>query len=266
MDLVWAIQSNLVNSADVDKLTRACQAAGVCSQLFRTIPFSDQLPDVATDRPALFYGSTGCMAAIQRSQKWRPGVFFDVQNFSFSGWGKAWGNAVLNAEAEETTLEQLARRDYPPERTFFLRPCDDSKAFAGEVLNFGEIQTWCLSLQEEECLLKPDSPIVVAEPVGIADEWRLFLVDGRLSTGSHYRSHHRLDVFPGVPEEVGDFAQGLAALWRPSPVFVMDVARSGGTLYVIEVNCFNSSGFYASDVGRLVADVSRFVEKAGQFT
>lgn len=256
MGVVWGVQSNLVNAADVEKLVLACQAAGVTAQLFQTIPFSDELPELGTQRPTVFYGSTGCMAAIHRSGRWRPGVFFDEENFRFSGWGKQYGSSVLNAEAEETTLREFCARDYPAERVFFLRPCDDSKAFAGEVMAFGEARTWCEGL--DDCELSPDCPIVVAEPVGIAEEWRLFLVNGKVSTGSRYRSHHRLNVQPGVPPEAIRFAEGLG--WQPAPVSVLDVARSGDQLYVIEVNCFNSAGFYASDVGRLVADVSRYVE------
>jgi len=186
------------------------------------------------------------------------GCFFDDANFSFSGWGSAYGASVLNAGAEVTTLEAFCARDYAGDSHFFVRPTDDSKSFAGEVMRFAELVTWCRQLEGEECDLSPDCPIVVAEPVEIAHEWRLFMVNSKVSTGSHYRSGGRLDVYADVPPEVNSFAEGLALRWQPAPVFVLDVARSGEKLYLIEVNCFNSAGFYASDVAKLVADVTRF--------
>lgn len=255
--LRWAIQSNLVNSADLEKLLAACREHGLPSVTFETVPFSNQPPDLDADQPTVFYGSTGCMSTIWQSRKWTPGVFFDPQRFSFPEWGRAYGSACLNAEAQETTLRGLADQLHAPDQLFFLRPIHDDKSFAGEVMSFGEIQKWVAEL--DDTVLSPQTPILVAEPVGISHEWRLFLVDGRFSTGSHYRTRQRLDVYAGVPEEVIRFAQGLARQWLPAPVVVMDVASSADQLYLVEINCFNSAGFYASDVARLVGDVSRFV-------
>ena len=255
--LRWAIQSNLVNTADLEKLLSACRDQGLPVLTFETVPFSNQPPELDADQPTVFYGSTGCMSSIWQAAKWRPGVFFDAERFSFPEWGRAYGSACLNAEAQETTLQALAQEPHPPERLFFLRPIHDDKSFAGEVMSFGEIQKWVAEL--DGTVLSPQTSILVAEPVGISHEWRLFLVNGRFSTGSHYRTRQRLDVYAGVPEEVVAFAEDLARQWSPAPVFVLDVASSAGQLYLVEINCFNSAGFYASDVAKLVGDVSRYV-------
>lgn len=255
--LRWAIQSNLVNAADLERLLSACRQHDQPSVTFETIPFSNQAPDLDTDVSTVFYGSTGCMSNIWQTQKWNPGVFFDPQRFSFPEWGRAYGRHCLNGEARETTLTALAAEAYPADRLFFLRPIHDDKAFAGEVMAFGEIQKWVGEL--DQTVLSPETPILVAEPVGISHEWRLFMVNGKVSTGSHYRTRQRLDVFAEVPVEVVAFAEGLARLWQPAPVFVLDVASSADRLYLVEINCFNSAGFYASDVAQLVGDVSRYV-------
>ncbi|MBX3167750.1 MAG: ATP-grasp domain-containing protein [Candidatus Eremiobacteraeota bacterium] len=256
--LRWAIQSNLVNAADVEKLLAACRQHGQPAVTFETIPFSNQPPALDSGQPTVFYGSTSCMSNIWQVGKWSPGVFFDPQRFSFSEWGQAYGRHCLNGEARQTTLAALAAESYGMDRLFFLRPIHDDKAFAGEVMAFGEIQKWVGEL--EQTMLSPDTEILVAEPVGISHEWRLFMVDGKVSTGSHYRTRQRLDVYPGVPAEVAAFAQGLARLWQPAPVFVLDVASSANQLYLVEINCFNSAGFYASEVAKLVGDVSRYVD------
>lgn len=256
--LRWAIQSNLVNGADLEKVLQACRQQGRPATTFTTVPFSNQPPDLDNSNPTVFYGSTGCMSNIWESQRWHPGVFFDPERFSFPAWNAAYGSDCLNSAAQQTTLGELATLSYPEEQLLFLRPIHDDKAFAGEVMAFGEIQNWVKGL--DQTVLSPDCPILVAEPVGIGHEWRLFLVNGRYSTGSHYRTRQRLDVYSGVPPEVVAFAESLATRWQPAPVFVLDVAQSGDRLYLVEINCFNSAGFYASDVDRLVRDVSEFWE------
>ena len=256
--LRWAIQSNLVNAIDLEKLLAACRQHGLPAVTFETIPFSNQLPDLDADQPTVFYGSTGCMSNIREAAKWTPGVFFDPQKFSFPEWSRAYGSACLNAEAQQITLAELAEQTHAADQVFFLRPIHDDKSFAGEVMSFGEIQKWVAEL--DQTVLSPQTPILVAEPVGITHEWRLFVVNGKVSTGSRYRTRHQLDVRAEVPDEVREFAEKLAGQWQPAPVFVLDLASSGDQLYLVEINCFNSAGFYASDVAKLVGDVSRFVD------
>ncbi|MBS2037685.1 ATP-grasp domain-containing protein [bacterium] len=258
MTLRWAIQSNLINQADLDRLLQACRRLGRPATTFTTIPFSNQPPDLDNATPTIFYGSTGCMSNIWESRRWQPGVFFDPGRFSFPAWSSAYGSHCLNAGARQTTLGDLIRQPHQPDHPLFLRPIHDDKAFAGEVMTFAEIQHWVAGL--DQTVLSLDCPILVAEPVGIAHEWRLFLVNGRYSTGSHYRTRQRLDVYAEVPSEVVALAENLAAGWQPAPVFVLDMAQSGDSLYVVEINCFNSAGFYASNVEQLVKDVSEYCE------
>jgi len=40
----------------------------------------------------------------------------------------------------------------------------------------------------------------------------------------------------------------------------MDIAGTDKGLRVIELNCFNGSSFYLADVGRIVRNVSRYLE------
>jgi hypothetical protein len=58
---------------------------------------------------------------------------------------------------------------------------------------------------------------------------------------------------------VVEFGREVVERFRPVPVFVLDVAAVGSQLALIELNGFNSAGFYASDVD---ADVSRLVSGA----
>jgi hypothetical protein len=65
------------------------------------------------------------------------------------------------------------------------------------------------------------------------------------------------DVYP---ENMVLWAEGLAYEYSPHEVFVMDVAEYLDEYKVIEGGCFNSAGFYGSDISKIVRDVSVYVE------
>lgn len=255
-ELTWVVQTNLLSAGDPARIQEACKALNIPFEPLEVQPFSDELPQVPTERPTVFYGSTRMVTSVARAGTWTPGVFFDEDAFSFERCKEALGAHMLNGDARIVTFEQLARETHAADKLFFVRPTDDLKAFAGTVLSFSEMQAWCRQLELEPCELPPSYPIMVAEPVGLAHEWRVFMVDGKVSSGSHYRSYDRLDVRPDLPQEVRDFATRMAAQWQPARAFALDVAATGGDYYVIEINCFNSCGFYASDVKQIVSDVS----------
>jgi hypothetical protein len=41
----------------------------------------------------------------------------------------------------------------------------------------------------------------------------------------------------------------------------MDIGESNKNLYVIEIGCLNSAGFYASNIDKIVCEVSNYLEK-----
>lgn len=256
--VTWAIQTNMGKAADIEGLQAACRLEGCKVEPFKSIPFSRELPELKLENPVIFYGATGLVTLLADADvAWRPAVFFDAQRFSFQETLQQWGDRMLNAEAKVTTLAELAEHQGDPGAQFFIRPTGDDKSFAGQVMSLANIRRWASKLRHSATELSPEAPIVAAEPVGLAHEWRLFVVDSLVVAASHYRRYHQLQVTRGAPDEVLDFAQSLARRWSPARVFVMDVARSGQGLYVVEANCFNSCGFYAADQSEIVRAVSR---------
>lgn len=256
--MIWVIQNNL-SRIGAEQLNSACTALSIPFLNIEVRPFDLEPPDLRLQGPIVFYGATNFINTIYQTNRWKPGVFFDAESFCMSAYLKHW--KMLNSGAELTTLGEFGQRKLSSEELFFIRPDRDLKEFAGEVISFGDFTAWQSKISAGGYLLGPDCKILVSEPVGISNEWRLFIVDGKVITGSHYRSYFRLDVNPDVPDEVISFAEDMAKIWTPSPVFVMDVGKSGEGLYVIEANCFNSSGFYAADIKALVASITEYVKK-----
>jgi len=258
----WVVQTNLGKHYS-DDIEQACKSLGLNFTGLSVIPFDSSVPSVSTDSPTIFYGATRWISNIYESNKWNPGVFFNPESI-FTLWSRKYGKHTLNYNAEVSTITKLgqqirAGRSWK-DNLIFIRPVSDQKEFAGDVISVSEIDEWSQKLMIDV----PDFgevPVIISEPVGIAHEWRLFIVDGKVSSGSHYRASHKLKTDPLVPKDVSDFALKMAEKYTPSPVFVMDIGESGDELYVIEIGCFNSAGFYDANVEKIVYDVSKYVEK-----
>jgi hypothetical protein len=253
----WVVQNNFRSDADDPNwIKKACDKFGYKFEGFKVIPFSDCIPKV-TDEPTFFYGGTGWINKIFEKYPNHHGIFFNPISV-FSYWVNKYGNKALNYDAMTTTFEKVVSENYPDDRKFFVRPESDLKEFSGSIMSFGEIKEWSQKIFTDVSDLG-NLPIVLGEPYGLAYEWRLFIVDGKVCTGSQYRTYYIRNTSPNIPQEVIDFAEEQAKIYSPTPVFVMDVCKSGEELYVIEIGCINSAGFYDSDIEKIVYDVSNYV-------
>lgn len=257
----WVVQSNLINKEDSESIRDACAKNGYQCTFIEVIPFTPELPDIANDRPIIFYGATCFVTNIYKSKRWTPGVFFDIENFAVTSYVKHYGKNMFNFPCEFTTIGNFASSGHPSDKHFFIRPIKDLKEFSGEVMTFEKLVRWDRNIRhlpgcDNNPTLTTDTEIMVSEPFNIADEWRVFVVGGKVSSGSHYRSYMHLKVEHGIPDRVKDFVEEMCKVWVPAEVFVMDIGESAGNLFIIECNCFNSSGFYMSDINKIITDVS----------
>jgi len=237
----WAIQTNVICEDDREAILQALRALGYSHEGFTAIPFSKVLPNVLEPN-TVFYGSTNVINEIHLSNKWDPGTFF-TEKFDYRVWSDRY--KILNANHELLELREIGEKHfYGPDKLAFIRPVLDLKEFAGDVISWNRFETWKSQLLNLELLL--DCVCVVAEPFGIAKEWRTFVVDGKLVAASQYREYMKLSTTSGCPNEVTAFVEEQSTFFSPHPIFVMDVGLSGDDLYVIEVGCFNSAGFYDS--------------------
>ena len=260
----WVVQTNL-GKEYVDQLREACKVHDYEFIPEIAIPFSHKVPSIDAESPVIFYGATNWInkiwlhneSNILQGKAWRPGVFFNPESI-FPMWNGKYGKHSLNNGAWLTTFYRASvdkRLNDDEDKLWFVRPASDMKEFAGMVISGREIREWEKSMTGDVAALG-HTAIILNEPYAIRSEWRLFIVNGKVSTGSQYRTNHRFNQSPDVPQDVVDFAEARTKEYAPSHVFVMDIGYTGGRLYVIEIGCFNSAGFYAADVNKLVKDVS----------
>lgn len=258
--LKWVVQDNLRKSHDVSKLIDCLEYQGIPWEHIPIIPFdTSPIEGVSEEGLTIFYGSTGMTRRVHETAKWTPGVFFNPERFSFDGAKKGYGSNLVNADSEVLSIQELLARDYKKEDLFFSRPAEDSKIFTGALMYFWEMQEWEKRLTDPQDRMFFDTKIQIATPKVILTEQRNFVVNGVVSTSSYY-GHGKM-THEVSPEDL-QFAQEMAEIYQPAPVFTLDTCQlEDGTRKVVETNCFNSSGFYWSDVYKLVKDINAFVMK-----
>lgn len=249
----WVCQNNLGSTEDVEAIGRACKEHGHDFVPMQVVPFSDELPDVSTDEPTVFYGAVRWIGKIHESGRWEPGVFFN-DNFDYIVCRDAYGEHFLNSDCEVTTLKAISEED--EDAFFFVRPVADDKSFSGAVVGTREMRSWVRKLMAGDCDLY-SVPVIKSSPKLLSHEWRLFMVRNRVASGSIYKRFGVLYTKDPVSREVVEFAERMAHRFSPDRVFAVDVCcEEGGDLKVLEVGCFNSAGFYDSDIARIVEEVS----------
>jgi len=149
-DIQWVVQKNLTNHNDLVAINNACGRAEVGIIEVDIVPFSSALPDFDRTRKSIFYGSTSFLKLAGEQPDLKGGLFFDDRFFSMENYIKRWGKHMLNAGATVTDFKGLFDLGYAPDKLLFIRPDDDSKPFAGDVIEYGEIQDWFEKLRAVE--------------------------------------------------------------------------------------------------------------------
>jgi len=262
---MWAIQSNFIYHQNVVEIVAALNKLKIPYVTLGIMPFSRELKldrdndeDVAgLGLDILPYGST-TLLKIAMERGWKRLSFND--NFDFRCWQGARRRDMLNRDGFVCTVAEAAahaaKRD--PNEMFFIRPVGDLKLFSGTVAPASEIARWMQSAESGHFTFTNDDLVVLAPPKKILAEWRYFICNEQIVSGSQYRSRGQLCVKRETDPNVLKEAQMFADVWLPHRNCVMDLALDGdGVVQVIEFNCINGSGFYDHDIERIVVALEK---------
>ena len=255
--LTWLLQDGDVSVEATDAVADTARRLGHSVEKVRVVPFSHEpaspLPSI--DGPCITYGSTGLLQLARRAGLIPGG--WDGPTFSMSSLLEAFSELMLNEGAVFCPHSQAAARatDLGWNRVF-VKPDSESKAFAGGVTEVRLLHERIDAMHGVGYFDDRDDPVLIAPVVGIEEEWRAFVVDGRVVASSSYLAATKA----GAPDHVVRFIEEAVARHAPAPVFVLDIARRlDGQLRIVEANSANSSGFYACDVSSVVSAVSDHV-------
>lgn len=150
-----------------------------------------------------------------------------------------WGDVVINSPT-------------------FIKPMYVEKFFTGRVfenqddLNKAQLST---SFIENE----NDVLVLLSEPVSIKTEVRFFIIGGKISSGSIYKTGESNGYelltnahSSGAWKSAQDILDSHGAICSG---FVMDLGWDGENWKIVELNCIQSSGLYANDTDAIVSDI-----------
>jgi hypothetical protein len=195
------------------------------------------------------------MIGIAQERNWTPGAFYN-ENFNHEKWVDNLGKDLLNYDSEVCRFADIN----PGYNPFFVRPCEDRKVFSGQVIDKANFEVWKRHTDQASysgyTTLTPDTMVAVSPLKAIHAEWRFFVVDGKIVTGSLYKRGDRVIHLPLLHREDAElFAEKMVEKWQPDRAFVMDVALTDDGHKVIEYNCLNSAGFYKANVAKIVTAI-----------
>jgi hypothetical protein len=224
----------------------------------------DETPDPITDdtQPLLVCGAT-TLNRVAKERNWRPGTFLN-DNFDFEIWRDGYGaDCVLNGDARVCTIGEAHTLDVTED--VFVRPTDDSKAFTGQTMDAEQFKIWYNHINKLSDIQKGNGPrsdtqIVVSSVKNIKAEYRFFVVNRTVVTGSMYKLGNTVMSSSRIDEHVRRFADEMTFHWEPADAYVIDVAETDQGMKVVEINNINSAGFYDCDVQKIVMAIEDLVK------
>lgn len=273
--MLWIIQGNLSKEDGLRKLIDTVKNKNIPYRLVKSIPFTDYIVDMETDIntineknvPDLIVDNNQKMvtmgsytlARTAKKRGWTPGAFIN-DNFEFSKWLSGWGKEnMLNAEAIEAKIKDIV---IPEEWiTLFARPCEDTKFFSGTVFERDNLKFWLNEVMKgtDKESLNAETRIIIAPIKKILAEYRLFVVDSNIVTGSMYKVRDQVIYGEHVDPLALSFAESMISKWEPDRAYVLDIAITDEGPKIIEVNNINSSGFYLCDMDKIVDAIEKMV-------
>lgn len=145
----------------------------------------------------------------------------------------------------------------------FVKPTSDGKAFLAGILIPGQtIEQMILSKSHHQTVW--DENVLIAPPKVVLKEWRFFVLNGEVITGSQYCENHegKVEELDSSQDHINALAcaKEYAKLYQPSELFTLDICLEENKEWsIVEYNCFNCSGLYKANLPILKNVVEDFV-------
>lgn len=275
--MFWVVQGNLKTDEGLNALMAVLRNEGYQHALVKTIPFSNIIVDIdvdinqfdeddvpriqiENDKQMVTMGSYS-LALTAKEKGWVPGSFIN-ENFEFSKWHTGWGKEnLLNGEAIEDTVSNIIPKIMAGRHKIFARPSEDTKSFSGQLFEADNLIHWLgkVAASTDRFGLHGDTSVIVSPFKKIMAEYRLFVVDGCIASGSLYKIGDLVTTSDILDPVAVEYAYKMLDIWQPDRAFVLDIAITEDGPKIIEVNNINSSGFYKSNISDIVQAIDKMI-------
>jgi hypothetical protein len=184
----------------------------------------------------------------------KDGLFYDQNNFDQNFYGNL-DLPLINKNSQNLPVKENLALFF--DEPMFVKPSRDQKAFnAGIIEPKITIKEFITSQLHENFYI--DEVLIIAPIKKIYSEYRFFVVNNEVITGSQYKQGNNLVISNIVPNYILENAKEYAKLYNPHDVFTMDLADTQDGIKIVEYNCWNASGLYATDVPKIFNAVNDY--------
>lgn len=223
-----------------------------------TTPYEvTELPDLLVSDPNNVFVFGGVkMARIAHLNNWKPGSMFN-ENHDYSVYSQHYKENLLNCDS---IVQPISKQIDWDRLEYFIRPTQDSKSFTGKVFNKIEweefIENQLHNYRSES--FNEATLIQIAIPKLIYKEYRFWVVNGEIVTGSSYPVNFNIDYIDPIEDSAVEFAQRMVDTFQIAKAFVIDVCLTDNGWKIVELNCINHAGFYKSNIGKIIESLENY--------
>lgn len=190
--------------------------------------------------------------------KLKSAIFYDSVSFDQAYYSQL-DLPLLNKEAFFLPIKDNKEKSFSV--PYFLKPSKDLKTFIPGILTPG--QTIQEFIENSQHLKDYNHELaLLSEVKEIYKEYRFFVVNKKVITGSQYKNGDKVEHCAYIPTYMTTIAQEYAQLYQPHEIFTMDLADTPEGVKIVEYNCWNGSGLYHCDKVALFTTVQNFIQYA----
>lgn len=264
MKPIWLIEKDLFTDTE-ERLITLLKEKGYSVKEVKYVPFDDDLSRFERmfkpDDCVIFYGSLN-LAMKLKDARLPIHIFGDRERYKCSAYYPHYGDNHINSDFKMFTFGELNERKdelFKDDEAIFIRPDSILKEFTGAVVNIFNWNEAYQLMGFYNDVVTSDLPVLVSSVKAIELEWRFVVVDGKVVSGSLYRTAEHEETLhePCDDPKAWEFAQRMADMYCPERVFVLDVCQTNkGEYKIMEIGCFSFAGLYGNDLPVVIDKVS----------
>lgn len=246
------IQQNIWKERSYYILINTIERLGLSYDIVKHIPYVQNIVTLDnkpynTDRTNVFiWGGTGMVKATNKNN-FVPGSLLN-KNHDYLVYSQYYKHNLFNYDSIIDSFKEPNIETYP--ELFFARPVLDNKSFTGKVFTKDEFITMHDMYFTNKWSV--DFEIQIAKPKKIQKEFRFWVVNGKVITGSLYRYGQNIYFTNTIDVDALKFAQQMVDIYQPAEAFVIDIVESNNEYKIMELGCINSAGFYQANLPLLI--------------
>lgn len=230
-------------------------------EIVKPIPFSYTFDMVLREKYEKYFPLSASIAVMLLCKDIGTNVFFSADRYNYLEFQKQYGDDFINTDLTTIKFKDLLDLNDP---AYFIKASGAPNILKGKVYSTGEYdllyQTY-LNRSLGKYKVTDDYPLVISsvKDVEIASEYRFFVINGEIITGSMYLHKGKLwtknidNINDPLSMRLLQYAYRMVDKYWPDKAFVIDIAvMEDGAMKVLECNCIHCSGLYAVDIDRLV--------------